>query len=108
MANSKVARDFNKIIPQEISSEIKLTKGITMRAVIVIVATIFVTEQFSGIVHPSLKIVYNIFSVIVGVCMMLPSSKNPGKLLYQTLMLTFMKDRTVYHPIESEEIEDGN
>lgn len=106
MSNSKLTRDFNNIIPQEISSEVKITKGLTMRAIIVIVLTLFVTEQFSFIVHPKLKLLYNIFCIGIGICMILPSSKNPGKQFYETLLLSAFKNMTVYHPIEREEIDN--
>lgn len=107
MTNSIVNREFNNIIPQEISSEVKLTKHITMRAIITVVGVLAVTSQFDRFVHPKMKLLYSIVCILVGILAVIPAGpKNDGKLLYEVILLSLKKDRKSYHPIEYLEIEE--
>lgn len=97
-----VSREFTNIIPGEIDSETKFAKNISLRALIGVLAVFFVTQEFVGLVHPTLQLVYSIFSAVLGVFLVLPT-KNPDKKIYHCMYLSFIKKQQVIKPIDKEE-----
>lgn len=103
MSNMEVSRDFRGIIPAEIDSEVKITKGITAKTLIVVIGTLMLSQQFVFLVHPSLKLPYLLFCIAASVLMVMPAPRNPEKKMYHCILFSFRKDRNVYHPIDQPE-----
>lgn len=96
-----VSREFTNIIPGEINSETKFGRNISLRSLIGVLAVFIVTQEFVDMVHPSLQLVYSIFSAVVGVFLVSPT-KNPEKKIYQCMYMSFIKKQQVIKAIDKE------
>lgn len=103
MANQMINREFSNIIPAEIDSEIKFGRSFTAKRFVFIILFNSVTGQLKDIIHPRLLLLYYVFCALISIVLVLPSRSNPGRLLYDTLLLSITRDRRVYHPIDTQE-----
>ena len=101
-------RMVSNIIPAEINSEIKITKAVSFRDLVVGFFAFIGSQQLSFLVHPILQLPYIVFCLAVIVSLLLPSAKNPGKKMYQCVLLSFTKDRGVYHACPYMEVPEEN
>lgn len=92
----------NYRIPKEISSELKINKALYLFDLLFIIGLLVSTMVFNNFVHDSLKIVYYIFMVIVGVIAIWRPVTNPQKRMYEVLYITIMHKKTTYSAIDTE------
>ena len=67
-----------------------------------------ITYILAASVNSNLRILYYIFSVVVGIGLTVPSPYNKQRRMYQSIILYLKKDGNVYHPVRSDylEVED--
>lgn len=88
-------------IPTEFKSEIKI-KHIPFKSIAFLCAWAVVTFMFQPLVIESLTFPYTIFSMCFGVVLVIPSSVNPGKKMYLSLLYSIIRDKNTYTPVKAQ------
>lgn len=81
------------IIPEEVTSEIRLIKGLYLFDIIFIFAFYFIGDMFQGLIHPLIQIPYMFFLVILSLYLTRPSHENPGKRKYYSFLYKLQKNK---------------
>ena len=70
-----------------------LYKIFTLRDIRFLLCFMSFSLTFMFLVAPALKVPYIIFSIIIGVCLILPSRSNPPKKIYHAVIYYVLKKR---------------
>ncbi len=84
-------------IPKYIKSEKRLYKFIYLKDVVFILCLFFISYLLSDLVHIYLRTLWNIFSVVLGVILCIPSPNNPKKRIYNSVYYTLKRKNTYKH-----------
>ena len=101
------------LVTQEIKSETKVMKKIYLFDFFFMIIYMSVSLVLGNLVHPSLQILFYIFSGIVALTLTGKSYYNKKRRNYESIAILFQRDREVYHPVlniskkQEEEAEDG-
>ena len=95
------------IVPQEIKSETKVTKGIYVFDFFFLIVYGSLTVMLKNAVNGTLQIPFIIFSVVMAVVLIGGSTTNRKRRNYQALVLFLNRDRAVYRPVGTEMKEEG-
>jgi len=94
-------------IPKEIKSPIKLIFSLYAKDLSIIgVGTLFLLNVGSEFVHNWFTIPYYIVGFGALLFMVMSSSTNPGKRNYVALYFLIKRNKTTYHPIDANAIEN--
>lgn len=95
-------------IPTEIASENKLWRSIYIKDFIALVGTLFFAWITSSSIYQPLVIPYYIFLTTICLILISKSTTNPGKRVYQAIVILFIKNNYTYHSIDFEVYEEEN
>lgn len=87
---------------QSIESKTKVWGNIEIFDFFFIGAYVAISYALSSIVHPKLRLIYMIFSVIMGIFLTARSSFNKNRRNYESLYFLFIKDSFTYRPFRME------
>ena len=93
------------VLPSEIKTEMQLASWLYGHDLAFIIGYAAFSLIFYGAVHPSLIIPYIVWNVLVGFILTRPSSYNPQKRIYHSLIFWALRRLKTYHPISLEEGE---
>ncbi|MDK2802683.1 MAG: hypothetical protein KFW09_04825 [Oscillospiraceae bacterium] len=79
------------IMIKSTKKKIKLYKNIYLKDLSIILSFFFLSIILKPIVHPNLGISFQIFMVIIGIILVIPSPTNRGKPIYKSLFYTLKK-----------------
>ena len=96
------------IVPQEIKSETKVTKGIYVFDFFFLIIYASVTMMLKNMVNGTLQIPFIIFSVLMAVVLIGGSTTNRRRRNYQALVIYLNRDRAVYRPVGDDMKEGEN
>jgi hypothetical protein len=91
-------------IPKELTTETKITGAIYLKDFFILVGVMFIAYLFEGVVHPSLNFLYYIAVFVLTFFLINRSRDNPLKRNYQSVYLALIQNRTVYHPIDRNDL----
>lgn len=98
-------------IPREISSELKITKGIFLYDLLLIVSLILFRFVTLGLVHNKFQGFYTLLLIAFGIFLVIRPKSNPQKRMYQAIYLAFIRKKDTYCAIDynptSQEQGDG-
>lgn len=77
-------------IPREISSELKITKGIFLYDLLLIVSLILFRFVTLGLVHSKFQGFYTLLLIAFGIFLVIRPKSNPQKRMYQAIYLAFI------------------
>ena len=97
-----------RIIPQEIKSEVRIFKFISLKDFMFLIILITVSGNFTNMVHPKLQLFFLIYILVFGFILILPVGEktNPKRKIYELIFIVTSKSRQVYKPVK--EIEYKN
>ena len=84
------------VLPKEISSETKMTKNLYLFDFIFIGLVMIVAWILSSFVYENLRIIYYITCFVLATILRTKSKLNPGKRIFTSIYLMFVRDRKVY------------
>lgn len=91
---------------REFKSDTKIWKTIYLKDLGFIMGYFFIMMVLGqDHVHQALLLPYYAFNAIVAIILTIHSPWNPGKRIYHTLLFTFAKDRRVYAPVITADIQ---
>lgn len=98
---TRINRDFPHIVPREIDSDVRFIKFLSLRDLMLIVCLVMVANNFIGAVHSKLQLLYFLFTLIVGIYLIMPAYKdNAQKKVFEVILLIAMKKKSIYYAIE--------
>lgn len=95
-------------IPKEIASENKLWRSIYIKDFIAIVGTLFFAWITSTSIYQPLVIPYYVFLTSICLILISKSTNNPGKRVWQSIIILFQKNNCTYHSLDFEVHEEEN
>lgn len=90
----------NYRIPKEISTELKINKVLYLFDFLLLIGILLATNFLKGFVHSVLVIPFYIFMGLVAIILIWRPSTNPGKRMYEVLMITLYKKKNTYCAID--------
>ena len=87
-------------IPREVSSELKITKGIYLYDLLLIISLILIRFMTIGMVHSKLQIFYTILLIAFGIFLVIRPKSNPNKRMYQAIYFAFIRKKDTYCAID--------
>lgn len=84
------------IVPQELRTESKLYKGLTMFDVGFIFVAFGIIKGLDGLVYEAVLPVYYVFNAVMALIFLARSPFNPGKRMFFSLYAFLIKDRFVF------------
>lgn len=98
---TRINRNFSHIVPREIESDMRFVKFLSLRDLMVIVCLVMVANNFMGMVHPKLQLLYFLFTILAGLFLVMPAYKdNAGKKNVEVMFLILLKKRFIYYSID--------
>ncbi|MFP7159473.1 DUF5592 family protein [Priestia aryabhattai] len=85
------------------STKLKISKSLYLFDLLFIIGLLLVTMMLRFFIHPTLQIPFYIFMVILGLLMIVRSSTNPKKRMYEVLLLTLVRKKSTYCAIDREQ-----
>ncbi|MBC1604476.1 hypothetical protein HCJ39_07095 [Listeria rocourtiae] len=93
-------------IPTEVQTELKMGKHFMLFDVIILASLGSIAWLTKGFVYEPLQYIYLIYAILVGFWVTRKPSSNPGKRNYQVMLIALRFNRTVYHSIDIDALED--
>lgn len=88
---------------KEINAESHIALWIYAKDFFFLIAYTMVTFMLNSLVASSFRTLFNIYSIICGVVLTLPSYFNKKRRIYQSLLIFLHRDKKVYHPVTGKE-----
>ena len=85
------------LVTKEIKSDIQVVWILYFQDLIFLSIWIAASWSLQDVVHSSLQVAYNIFSFIIGIILVLPSTTNPKRRQYQRIALCLAQKHAVYY-----------
>lgn len=95
------------IVTKEIKSEQQVIWKLYVQDFLFIVVYCAWAMLMKGKVQESVRVVYGIFSLIMVIILVLPSTSNPKRRNYQSIVLYFQSPKCVFKCMETE-VENGS
>ena len=89
-------------VPIEVKTKKRLTAKIYMFDFFFLVGAACFAMVTQNFVIPSLRVIYIIFVVLMGLYLTRNSSNNPGKHIFQSFWFYLRRPQTTYVPVETE------
>lgn len=88
-------------VTQDLKSEMKLSSifSIYARDIFFIVFVLAIASIVNYLVAEQMKIIYWIVTVVVSIVLIVPSTMNNKRRIYESLMIFLQKDSSVYYPL---------
>ncbi len=88
-------------VTQDLKSEMKLSSifSIYARDIFFIVFILAVASVVNYLVAEQMKVIYWIVTVVVSIVLIVPSTMNNKRRIYESLMIFLQKDSSVYYPL---------
>lgn len=97
------------LVTKEIKSETQVIWKLYFRDFMFLVIWIAVNLYIKNMVHIYLQLPFSVFAIIIGVLLVLPSSRNPKRRQYQSLALFLIRKKgTLYYLPKEEQDEQKN
>lgn len=93
----------NTRLAKELNGKTKIGK-IFLVDLIVGIVFYFIMDGFKGLVKLNLQPFYLMFTVLVAICLILPSKSNPGKKTYHSLLYMIFFRKKIYLNMKREGI----
>ncbi|WP_445669252.1 DUF5592 family protein [Margalitia sp. FSL K6-0131] len=93
-------------IPKSVKSEIKITKSLYLKDIVIFFAVFFIVSRFDSYIHKILIIPYYIFFLGITLYFLLPSLNNPKKRNYHSYYYFLIKSKVKYHSLDVHAIEN--
>jgi len=90
----------NYRIPKEISTELKINKVLYLFDFLLLVGIFVATSFLKNFVHSMVVIPFYVFMGLVALILIWRPSTNPGKRMYEVLMITLYKKKNTYCAID--------
>lgn len=85
------------LVTKEIKSDIQVVWILYFQDLVFLFIWIAAGWSLQEIVHSSLQVPYNIFSIVMGIILVLPSATNPKRRQYQSIALCLSQKNAVYY-----------
>ena len=85
------------LVTKEIKSETQVFWKLYFRDFVFLILWIGISRFLESAVHTYLQIPFLIFSIVMGVILVLPSSQNPKRRQYQSIALYLMQTKKTYY-----------
>lgn len=94
------------LIPKELNSKIKILRNLHLKEFFLFIGGIGIVFLFDTLVYSKFLLIYYIFSALSIIFLLLPARHNPDRCNYEAIYYTFIRERTVFHPISREELKE--
>lgn len=95
----------NYRIPNEVSSELKITKSIYLFDLFLIIGLVLFRFITVGHVHSDFQWFYTLFLIAFGVFMVIRPKTNPKKRMYQAMYYALIRKKSTFTAIDYSESE---
>ena len=89
---------------ESLSPEIKISQNYYLKDVLIAALIIGVLMLLLPVVYTPLQPFYAVFAVIVALVAIKRNKKNPGKRMFEIILIALNRDQVTYHMIEKESI----
>lgn len=96
------------LVTKEIKSETQVFWKLYFRDFVFLILWIGTSRFLESAVHTYLQIPFLIFSIVMGVILVLPSRQNPNRRQYQSVALYLMRTKTTYYVLPQKKEEKEN
>ena len=93
------------LVTKEIKSETQVFWKLYFRDFVFLILWIGISRFLESAVHTYLQIPFLIFSIVMGVILVLPSSQNPKRRQYQSIALYLMQTKKTYYLLPKKNLE---
>lgn len=90
-------------IPKEISTELRINKVLYLLDFFLLIGLLVVTMILRNFVHDSLQLPFWLFMGSIGILMIWRPGTNPGKRMYEVLLITLLRRKGVYCAIDKDQ-----
>lgn len=87
-------------VVKELESSIKVTKIFTLFDLVFVIAFFILSNIFSFMVNEKIKVLYNIYNILLPLYLVMPCPFNKNRKIYQSFIEYLRKDKITYSAIK--------